>query len=207
MNIRQKVKTYIGLFCFMLGLLQAGQALSAEDPVEMLRGVTQRVMTELRTHRNEIRSNRNKIYTLVNHLIVPYVDFTEMSRWVVGRNAWKETDPETRDEFVKEFKNLVIGSYAGSLLGYTDQQIEFLPLRVSPEDQERIQVSSLIKENGKAPLHLDYRLIRQGGSWKVYDIIVEGVSLAQGYRAQFSEDVRNGGVATVIESMKKHNAR
>jgi phospholipid transport system substrate-binding protein len=205
--IRQEMRFLIRFFFLLIGFMISGQVLSIEDPVQMLNGVTGRVISELKVHREEIHKDHHKIYAVADHLILPYVDLTEMARWVVGRNAWKEADVTTQQAFVREFKILLVGSYAGSLLGYTDQKIEFLPLRSAVENQQRIQVSSLIKDGGKAPLHLDYRLIREGNSWKVYDIIIEGVSLAQGYRAQFAEDVRVGGVSQVVRSMQRHNAR
>lgn len=200
-------KIYWGLFCILLSLLKTGSAFAVEDPVAMLQNVTNKVIHELKTHRSEIRKNRSQVVKLAERHILPYVDFAEMGRWVVGRNAWSQTDPETKSAFVHEFKNLVVSSYAGSLLNYTDQEIEYLPLRNDPESEDRIQVSSLIKESGKAPVHLDYRLIRNGDSWKVYDILVEGVSLAQGYRAQFADDVKNGGVAEVVRTLKDRKGR
>jgi phospholipid transport system substrate-binding protein len=202
MKRQWKIKSFVGILCLMAGLLNVAPAYSVEDPVQLLRGVTSRVIAELKSHREEIKRNRSKVYGLVEHLILPYVDFAEMARWVVGRNVWNQTDPGTKQEFVREFRNLVVSSYAGSLLGYSDQEVVFLPLRGSAENQDRIQVNSLIKDGGKAPLHLDYRLIRQENSWKVYDIIIEGVSLAQGYRAQFADDVRVGGVPQAIRAIK-----
>lgn len=199
----QRLKSCFGLFCLLLSMFRIESAFALEDPVAMLKNVTTQVIHELKTHRSEIRKNRSKVYKLAERHIVPYVDFAEMGRWVVGRNAWSKTDPQTREAFVHEFKNLVVSSYAGSLLNYTDQQIEYLPLRGGVEDEDRIQVSSVIKESGKAPVHLDYRLIRDGDSWKVYDILVEGVSLAQGYRAQFADDVKDGGVPQVVRTLKE----
>ncbi len=180
-------------------------AFADEDPIAMLKGVTDRVMAELRTNRERIHQHSDEIYALVDHLIIPYVDFSEMARWVVGRNAWLAADPATQEEFVREFKTMVVRSYARSLLEYTDQQIEFLPLRIGVGNQQRIQVASLIKERGKAPIHMYYHLIREGNSWRVYDIIIEGVSLMQGYRAQFADDIRQKGIKAAIERMQAHN--
>lgn len=193
----------------LLCLVGASPVFSAEDPIAMLKSVTDNVMQELRTHRQEVKKNSNKLYALVDHLILPHVDFSEMARWVVGRNAWKAADSATQTKFIAEFKTLVVRSYARSLLEYTDQKIEFLPLRGVVGDKQRIKVSSLIKESGKESVHMDYNLIRDNDHWKVYDIIVEGVSLMQGYRAQFSDDIRQSGgsLDAVIARMHKHNTQ
>ena len=188
----------LGLFSF--------RVTANEDPIAMLQNVTQRTMDELSAHRNEIQRNPNKVYALVDHIILPHVDFSEMARWVVGRNAWMLADAGTRMDFVHEFKTLVVRSYARSLLEYTNQQIEFLPMREPVGSQKRIQVQSLIKERGKSPIHMNYNLLHEGNRWMVYDIIIEGVSLMQGYRAQFAEDIRSGGITLVIEKMRQRNA-
>ncbi len=201
-----KTKCTIIFFSAVLVLFGAGVSIAKEDPIGMLQNVTQRMMSELRAHHDEIQHKPNKIYALVDHIILPHVDFSEMARWVVGRNAWRLADSETQKAFVQEFKTLVIRSYARSLLEYTDQEIEFLPMREPVIDQKRIQVQSVIKERGKSPIHMDYNLIHEGSGWKVYDIIIEGVSLMQGYRAQFSDDIRNGGITVVIEKMRQRNA-
>jgi len=209
MNIKVRVqhtlKQSLVLLSVLLCLASASPAFSAQDPIVMLKSVTDSVLQELRTHRQEVRQSSKKLYALVDHLILPHVDFSEMARWVVGRSAWKSADDATQKAFVAEFKTLVVRSYAHSLLEYTDQKIEFLPLRGAIGDKQRIQVLSLIKDSGKAPVHMDYYLIREGDDWKVYDIIIEGISLMQGYRAQFAEDIRQGGIAAAIDRMRKHN--
>lgn len=178
----------------------------AEEPLPMLEGVTSKVMSELKKHREEIHQDPEKLYALVDHLILPHVDFVEMARWVVGRNAWKKASPETQQEFIKAFKDMVVRSYARSLLEYTDQEVEFLPLREASANQERVQISSLIKD-GSQVTHMNYYVLNEGGSWRVYDIIIEGVSLIQGYRAQFADDIREGGVSQAVKTMQRHHSQ
>lgn len=173
------------------------------DPIAMLKGVTGRVMNALKTNRSDYQSNPNRLYTLVNDLIIPYADFAEMSRWVVGRNAWNAASDSTKKAFSDALKNLVIRTYARSLLNYTDQTIEFMPLRQPVEGKARTIVSSIIRDGGKGNLRLDYRLVREGNSWKVYDIVIEGISLMQGYRAQFEDEVQQGGVEAALQKIRQ----
>lgn len=206
--VQQKLKRLVLVLGTLGCLLSASFVFSAtQDPVSILRSVTDNVMRELRAHGQEVRQNSNKLYALVDHLILPHVDFSEMAQWVVGRTAWKSADDATRSAFIAEFKTMVVRSYARSLLEYTDQKIEFLPLRGAIGDKQRIKVFSLIKENGKDPVHMDYNLIRGSDDWKVYDIIVEGISLMQGYRAQFAEDIKQGGLKAAIARMQRHNTQ
>lgn len=204
MNIRGQVKYLIILLSSVLVIPGMGNANPAEDPIKMLEGVTHQVMNELQTHRKELRKNPDRIYALVNHIILPHVDFAEVGRWVVGRNAWQRASNEAQQAFINEFKVYVVRGYARSLLAYNEHEVKFLPLRGSA-NQERLQVGTLIIEPGSSPIHMNYRLIREGNSWKVYDIIVEGISLMQGYHAQFAEDVRRGGVDAVVARLRSHN--
>jgi len=212
MKCRANVKCLWVLLSLMLGVLStpafsdeaALKVAVVENPVDMLESVTNRVLAELKNHQAMIKANPNKIYDVVNFIILPHVDFVEMAKWIVGRNAWKAADTATQKAFVQAFKTMIVRTYARSLLEYTDQTIEFLPLREALDTQQRIQVSSVIEDNGQTT-HIDYYVLRESGDWKIYDIVIEGVSLVQGYRSQFADDVRQGGVASVLEAIRRHN--
>lgn len=199
------VRVHHLLMCLLCLIFASTKIYANEDPIEMLKNVTTRTMTALKQNRAELHRNPEKIYGVVNSYILPHVDFSEMARWVVGRNAWQQANENTRQEFVGEFRTMVVRTYAQSLLKYTNQTIEFTPLRGSQEGKVRVQVSSYIREPGKKPVRMDYRLLRTDGSWKVYDIIIEGVSLMQGYKAQFEQDVNQGGLSQVVTKLRSHN--
>ncbi len=201
------IKSLLSIMCMMVLVLQSTVVMADADPVKMLEGVTQRVMTSIKGNKSEYKRNSSKLYAMVNQQVLPHIDFTEMARWVAGRQAWQASDAETQALFVQELKRLVVRTYAKSLLAYNDQTIEFLPLRAPAGGKERIQVSSYIRDGAKSPIRLDYRLIRAGGSWRVYDIIIEGVSLMQGYRNQFAEEIRRAGIEGAIEKLRRHNSR
>ncbi len=205
MTIQWMNKVAIVFLSAVLFLVGAERAFSLQDPVSMLKNVTDQVMSELNQNRAEFKKNPHKLYHLIEQHILPHVDFAEMGRWVAGRNAWKAADAVTQNAFIQEFKTLVIKSYGHSLLEYAGEAIEFLPLREAIGDKTRIQILSLVKESGKSPLHMNYHLVRMGDDWRVYDIIIEGVSIVQGYRAQFAEDIKEGGVAKATLKMQQHN--
>lgn len=186
-------------FAILLLGIGTSRVAADEDPIKMLKTVTDQVTAELRAHGD---NNPQRVYKVVERLVLPHVDFAEMARWVVGRNAWNSVDEKTQQTFIREFRTMVVRNYARSLLKYTDQEIEFLPLRSS--GGSRIQVSSIVYNNG-SEIHMNYRLVKHGNSWMVYDIIVEGVSLMQGYRSQFAQDIESGGVAAAIRTMQGRN--
>ncbi len=200
------IKKTVRFLCALLLSLQSAQSIALEDPVQMLQQVTRTVMAKINADATDLKKHPNELYAIVDTTVFPHVDFVEMARWVVGRNAWRDASETVRQSFMTEFKTLVVRSYAHSLLEYVDYTFEFLPLRTDPQTQKRLEVLSKVQGDGRV-LNMEYRLVRENDTWKVYDIIFENVSLVQGYRAQFAEDIQRNGVEAVVETLHKKNER
>ena len=154
----------------------------------------------------QIENKSKKIYDVVDKYILPYVDFNEMSTWVAGRTAWGKASEKSRDRFVAAFKILVVRTYATSLTSYSNEIVEFSKQKVDTS-KERIQISSHIVRQGKENIRLDYRLIKHENTWLVYDVIIEGVSILQGFQAQFTDEIRQEGIDKVITKIEAHNKK
>lgn len=204
MNYLTAGRFFLRACLLSVGLLLCSANAYAEEPVAMLRGVTDRVLAQLRSHQGELKAHPDRIYGIAEHLIVPHVDFEEMGRWIAGRNAWSKSSGAEQSAFISAFRNLVVRTYATSLLQYTDQEIEFMPPK-GGSAKERIQVASFIREEGKAPIRIDYRLVQHGGTWMLYDIVIEGVSLLKGYQAQFTDVIRQSGLSAATNKIRHHN--
>ena len=111
-------------------------------------------------------------------------DFKELSRRTLGRE-WKKMKPEQQKEFVQLFKELLQGVYADRLLAYSDQKILFG--KETTLKKGRAEVQSFLQTSDGKKIPLFYRLTDKSGSWKVYDVIIEGVSMVKNYRTQFRE--------------------
>ena len=200
------IKKTVRFLCALLLSLQSAQSMALEDPVQMLQQLTHTVMAKINADAAHLKKHSNELYAIVNTTVFPHVDFVEMARWVVGRNAWRDANQTVRQSFITEFKTLVVHSYAHSLLAYADYTFEFLPLRTDPQTQKRLEVLTKVRGDGRV-LNMEYRLVRQNDDWKVYDIIFENVSLVQAYRAQFAEDIQRNGVEAVVKTLHKKNAQ
>ena len=172
-----------------------------EDPIIMLSNITNNVIKALQQSRP---ANTKEVYALVDKLILPYVDFDEMSIWVAGRKAWSKASDKTKEEFKDAFKILVVRTYATALNNYTNEKVEFGQQKLNL-NKERIQVSSVVVRQRKDNIKLDYRLIKHDNKWYVYDVIIEGVSILQGFQAQFSNEIRQKGLEKVIKQIEDHN--
>lgn len=197
--IAKKLCTVLCVLMLWCGL---GRAVAAQDPVSLLQGVTEQARAALKAHIASYRSNPSELYKMVETIIIPHGDFEEMARWVAGRDAWRSADEATRKAFAMELKKLVIRTYARSLLNYSNQTVKFTPLQQSIEGKTRVQVSSVITGGPQGTVHMGYRLIRSGETWKVYDVIIEGISLMQGFRSQFQDAISRGGIKAALEQIK-----
>ena len=126
-------------------------------------------------------------------------DFKELSRRTLGRE-WKKMKPEQQKEFVQLFKELLQGVYADRLLAYSDQKITFDKETMLKKGRAEVQRYLQTSDGKKIPLF--YRLTDKSGSWKVYDVIIEGVSMVKNYRTQFREILAKNSPEKLLEILR-----
>lgn len=194
------------MFFLMMGSVNA-HAQEKVPPDVLLKKVTQELITALRKHDKELREQPNYIYVMIDQILVPYVDWHTMAQWVIGRQAWAKATPEQRMRFANEFKDLLIRTYASTLRAYNNQTIEYFPIRGGLDGKERVIVASRIREPGREPIKVSYRMVNKGDSWKVYDISIEGVSLLKGFQSQFAEEIQQHGLNPLIQRLHQHNEK
>jgi len=175
----------------------------AVAPDALARNVTNEVMDILRQDKDLRNGNSPKILALVEQKILPHFDFQQMMQLAMGRN-WARATPEQQRRLVEEFKTLLVRTYSASLTSVLDYRIEFLPLRMAPGANE-VTVNTVVGKSGAPPLPIDYRMERQGDTWKVFDVRVEGVSLVTVYRNSFNAEVRKGGIDGLLATLSRRN--
>jgi len=173
-----------------------------QQAVEVIRSATDRVLAELEAA-PEIRSDPARLNRVVQEHIVPHVDFVTMSRLTLGKN-WRRATPEQRSVFAREFGKLLIKTYSTALAEYSNQEVEILSSTVSA-DSRRSTVRTRIVENGRAALAIDYGLVQGDNTWKIYDVRIEGVSLAINYRSTFALEIRDHGIDGLIKQLVERN--
>lgn len=124
--------------------------------------------------------------------------YEEMSRRALGAQ-WTKLSEAEREEFVELFRSLLITSYADRVESYTGEPINYLGERVEKEYGE-VRTKVLL---GQAEVPFDYRLINRAGDWRVYDIVIDGISLVSNYRGQFSKILKNGSYQDLVEQLRK----
>ena len=145
-----------------------------------------------------------KIIALVDAKVMPNINFQRMTSSAVGR-FWRQATPEQQKRLQAEFKTLLVRTYAGALREVKDQSIALKPLRASPEDTE-VVVKTEIRGKGE-PIQLDYRLEKVGAIWKIYDVNVLGIWLADQYRNSFAQEIGANGIDGLIKTLADKNQK
>ena len=129
-------------------------------------------------------------------------DYTEMSRRALGA-PWNQLTDQQKEEFVDLFRTLLTTSYAEKIETYSGEGVQYLNERTEKEYAEvRTKVLS-----GKTEIPLDYRLINKGDEWRVYDVVVDGVSLVNNYRGQFTKILRASSYSDLIDQLRKKSTK
>ena len=178
---------------------------AAPDPVLFLRDTADYVIEQVKTRRAELEQDSSKIYMLVEARVVPHFDFYTMSRAALGRHWGKATESQ-RQQLTREFQELLVRTYALSLLNYAGEEIEYLPFRGDP-DAQRILVNTRVKPPNGPPIPINYRLLRERDSWLIYDVIIDGISLVSNYRSSFSTEVGRNGIDGLIATLAERNRK
>jgi len=148
--------------------------------------------------------NQQKLFAVVEEKILPNFDFDRVCRMVLGKN-WKSASPEQQAFFQKEFRSLLLRTYATALGKYRDQVIEYRPMQTDASEKN-VTVKTQIIQKGGQPIAVDYSLVKGPAGWKVYDITIESVSLVTNYRSQFSSEIRQNGIDSLNKKLADKNA-
>ena len=187
----------------LMSVALLGAAHASTDPQTLVRDTSQTMLSKLKAERELLDKEPGRIYDLVDEILLPHFDFQYMSQLVLAK-YWRRASEDERVAFSAEFRNLLVRTYAKSLNEYVDQEIVFLPFREGVEPDEA-DVKTEVEQAGSFPIPIDYRLHLNEGKWKVFDVVIDGVSLVTNYRSSFSKEIRQGSIQSLIDSLAERN--
>ena len=187
----------LSLLCF------SAASFAIEGPDELVKRTAEDVLAAVKSDKDIQAGDQSKLFALAEEKIVPNFNFDKVSRMVLGKN-WTKATPEQKTAFQAEFRSLLIRTYATALSKYRNQAIEYKPFRKASESNIA-SVKTLIVQPGGQPIAVDYTLEKQADAWKVYDIVIEGVSLVTNYRGQFAQEIRTNGLDSLIKKLGDKN--
>jgi len=169
------------------------------QPTETVKGNLDKVMDVLRDPSLKAESARKAKKNKIRDISQDMFEFTELSKRSLGKN-WSKFDPDQQKEFVELYKSLLEDTYADKLMSYTDVKIVFSKEVALTEKTVEVQ-STVLTKSGEVPIY--YRVILKGGVWRVYDVVIEGISLINNYRSQFKEILVNKPPESLLETLRK----
>jgi len=172
-------------------------------PEDLVKKMTGEVLEAIKGDKQLAAGDRQKAVKLAEEKILPHVDFEEATRLAVGR-GWAKASPEQKKQLVTEFRNMLVRTYSNAIGGYEGQTMKVQPVRMKPGDTEVTVHNQFIRPGGK-PVLLDYSMRKTDAGWKIYDIVVEGVSLVLTYRSEFDAVVKQDGIDGLIKRLSQKN--
>ena len=189
-------------------MINLAAAVSAATPgaEDVVRSTSGQVIERLAQEKQNLDAHPERLYELIQELVVPHFDFPIMSRWVLGK-AWNTIDAGSQEQFTVQFRTLLVRTYAKALMEYSDEKVEFLPMESDP-NSNLVVIKTQVSGKGSAnSTPINYRMHVSGGEWKVIDISVDGVSLIGTYRGSFAAEIRKSGIDSLIQKLTERNER
>ena len=177
-------------------------------PDVVVKSTLERALSELQQRRSEFASNPEKLNQAINDIIGPAINFELFSKGVLGKHR-RTITKEQFDDFVVEFKRLLIGTYASTAFEFSDEKINYLPFS-NPKNKDRVKVKTefITKNNQKIPMTFSMN-IRDDSEWKVYNIKIQTpeatIELIPLFRNDYSDRISKHGIDNLISEMRKIN--
>lgn len=196
------VATFIASVMAWFQLAQADEAL--ESPSVFLERTSNQVIKILREDHEMLQKDPERVYKIIDEYILPHLDDVTMAKLAMGKN-WKNATKEQKQEFVVEFKDLLVRTYSKSLVEFKDQQINYFPVKLE-DDTYKASVKAEVIQPGGPSIPMAYRVRVKNNAWKVYDIKIDGISLVTSYRGTFTQEIRKSGIDGLLKYLRDKNS-
>ena len=189
------------LFSLFFGALAPALAAGPED---LVKSMASEVTASVRSLPPDNGGVNPQLTAIIERELGPRFDFGRISQIAMGRN-WLKASPAEQKQITTEFSHLLIRTYSNAINNLRDMDVAVRSTRSNGSDGD-VTVRTQMVGRG-SPAAIDYSLSNATGSWKVYDVQVEGISLVAAYRDEFTALVSSDGVGGVIAALKKKNAK
>ena len=176
-----------------------------EAPDAIVRKNTNEILAAIKADKDLAAGNQKKIEKLADEKVLPYFNFVRMTQLAVGRN-WRDANDVQKKSLIDEFRTLLVRTYSTSLTQFRNQTIDVKPLKVAAAETE-VVVKTQVNQPGGQAIPIDYSMEKSGDTWKVYDVLIDGVSLVTNYRSSFNTEIQKSGIDGLIKSLIERNAK
>ncbi len=183
---------------FVSSLAAAAEAGSA---MEAMKGTIDQAVNVLKDESLKSPEKFRKRLEILEDIIEKRFDYREMGKRALGKH-WRQFSEADREEFVRLFQHFLSKTYAGSIDDYSGEQVQYLKERRKGDFAE-VQTAVTLD---KSTVSISYRLLKRSGTWKVYDVIMDGISLVKNFRGQFGRIVEAESAKGLLEKLRTKTA-
>ena len=180
-------------------------AYAQEAADEVIRKNVNDVLAALKSDKDLQAGDTKKMEKLAEEKILPHFNFPHMTQLAVGRN-WKDASDPQKTSLTEQFRTLLLRTYSSTLSQYRNQTIDVKPLKAAAADNEVVVKTAVIQSGGQ-PIPIDYSMEKTPTGWKVYDVLIDGVSLVTNYRSSFNTEIKTNGIDGLIKSLTDRNTK
>ncbi len=189
----------------LLMLMSFGASAVTAEPDQVVQSTVGGVLERLDSEREQLEAHPERIYELIQELVLPHFDFTSMSKWVLGKTNWKGATEAQRDEFINQFRTLLVRTYAKALLEYSQEEVKVNEVLKNPKSNLVTVKTEVAQPGGDTGIPINYRMHISGGEWKVVDVAVDGISLVRSYRGSFASEIKANGLDSLLGKLEEKN--
>ena len=199
---------WVGLAALlMFGRIAAAEAVLAMSPQALIEKTTGEFLQAVANNREAILEDPDLAHRLVDKIVTPHIDVDATGRYMLGK-YWRRSTPEQRERFLYELRKMLVRSYANALAKYeAGDQINYLSERISEDGRLAVVRVQIPRPRTHQLADVAYRLHKNSGEWKVFDVTIEGVSMVTTYRSTFRSKLNRQSLESVIEELAALNSK
>jgi phospholipid transport system substrate-binding protein len=173
-------------------------------PDQLVKQITQETYVYVNQDPALQKGDTTNLIAWAEKSVLSSFDFNRMTRLAVGKD-WRQATPEQQKLLIQEFRVLLVRTFANAFIGITkNQTLEYLPFKMNGDEKDVI-VKTLIIKPGRKPVDVNFSLERGAETWRVYDVVLAGVSLITNYRESFTQEIRANGIDGLIKQLADKN--
>jgi phospholipid transport system substrate-binding protein len=191
-------RRFLDMVVILIVLLVFPNYVRADTALETIQTQVNRVLEVLRDPALKGEDAKTAKAKQIESIANDMFNYTELSKRTLGRN-WRKFNPQQQKEFIQLFSKVLEGVYMDRILEYSDEEVVFLKELQHSKSKAEVQ-SQIITASKTIPIN--YRMLQNSGTWKVYDVVVEGVSLIKNYRSQFNQLLRKEKPEDLLQKLR-----
>lgn len=195
------MKSWIKYLCAALLSASLGATAAELTPDALVKSTADEVLTVIRTTKD-----KTALRKAAEQKVLPHFDFRAMTQLAVGQH-WRQASPEQQKALEDAFRTLLVNTYTASMnvASTGKESVEVKPVDLKPGDND-VVVRTLVRTANRQPIPVDYRMTKGPNGWKIYDVIVENLSLVTNYRSSFASEIGRTGIDGLVKALQAKNS-